>query len=165
VRLQGYFSLTRCFSLGDGQDEPLTATYSHLNHTMAKASANYVSVICEKHFGSFFVDLYSRLRDPSAVRSVNSQAQLLKSYKLAMPNIRGFEKTAEAVSKTMMKDLIQSELCILLWSTFEEYVIHGLSALESNPLVFGPDHVATVSIDDVRRVLFKISRVFGKNMS
>jgi len=162
VRLQGYFSLACHFSLGDGQDEPLAAISLHIKQNMAKVSADYVSVICEKHFGSFFADVYTRLADPSGARVTNWQVQLLKSYKLAVPNVRGFEKISEAVSKTMMKDLIHGKLCIPIWSMVEEYIIQALSALESNPLVFGAGYTATVSIDDVRRVLSKISRAFGK---
>jgi hypothetical protein len=160
VRLQGYFSLVCHFSLGE--DEPLAAISLHIKQNMAKASADYVSVICEKHFGSFFADVYTRLADPSGSRVANWQVQLLKSYKLAVPNVRGFEKISGAVSKTMMKDLIHGKLCILIWSVVEEYIIQALSALESNPLVFGAGYTATVSIDDVRRVLSKILPAFGK---
>ena len=61
-----------------------------------------------------------------------------------------------------LKDLIHGKLCILIWSVVEEYIIQALSALESNPLVFGAGYTATVSIDDVRRVLSKILPAFGK---
>ena len=40
------------------------------------------------------------------------RAHLLKLYKIAIPNVRGVEKSVEACAKTLMKDLIVHELVL-----------------------------------------------------
>jgi len=136
-------------------------TSARLNQALAKSSLNYVSVVCEKHFGKFFVELYILL-DSNGLGDASCRMQLLKLYKLAVPNMRGFEKTTDAISKTMIRDLVHTELFFRIWVILEEYVIRAFAELESNAQMFATDHTAAVSIEDVRRVFVTVSRAVAK---
>lgn len=101
---------------------------------MTLASSTYVAEVCEKHFGKLFGEIHA-LRSGSSVGTFqpagDRRAHLLKLYKIAIPNVRGVEKSVEACAKTLMKDLIVHELVLRTWRELEAHVVEGLSSLEA----------------------------------
>jgi len=69
---------------------------------MTLASSTYVAEVCEKHFGKLFGEIHA-LRSGSSVGTFqpagDRRAHLLKLYKIAIPNVRGVEKSVEACAK------------------------------------------------------------------
>lgn len=134
VRLQGYFSLARCFERGENEGDVSAGLAAQLDGFMTLASSTYVAEVCEKHFGKLFGEIHA-LRSGSSVGTFqpagDRRAHLLKLYKIAIPNVRGVEKSVEACAKTLMKDLIVHELVLRTWRELEAHVVEGLSSLKA----------------------------------
>lgn len=134
VRLQGYFSLAQCLERGENEGDVSAGLAAQLDGFMTLASSTYVAEVCEKHFGKLFGEIHA-LRSGSSVGTFqpagDRRAHLLKLYKIAIPNVRGVEKSVEACAKTLMKDLIVHELVLRTWRELEAHVVEGLSSLKA----------------------------------